>query len=234
MGYWSLVVGSFVVVELVWVVCGSELYLLDLFNDLEISENDIGSGFELGAYDEGGSVPSIVEGEGVVTISGVATNKHLQSKDKFDPSLTTLIWRIGERPIGTGNGITVGWLESGQSYIDGNSVYIGVEITDQNIVLDIHPRGAAIEDYRVFNLTASDEPKLPTLFQKFCVSLTLGAELWRLQVTKMGEFNLLAEGALSLVTLLNDLGTPSQLSPAALIFGADVTATIDGVSVTYN
>jgi len=130
----------------------------------------------------------------------------------------------------------VGWLETGRRYSNFNSIYIGLEITDKRVVLDVHDRNSTVPEYRVFEILDSAEPRLPSLYENFCVSLSLGEDTWKFQITKMGVFNLQAEGPYTTYTvasLLSSLSDPKLLYPTALILREGTVGTIDGVSLTF-
>jgi hypothetical protein len=106
--------------------------LLDLFDDGDLATNTglggVGSGFTSSFVDCGsGMGVSAGESDGNATVSGASCVHWVQSNDAIDPTDSTLIWSIKNRPSGTSTGVMVGWTQAGKDACCDTGIVLAIE-----------------------------------------------------------------------------------------------------------
>jgi len=106
--------------------------LLDLFDDGNIATNTglggIGGGFTTSYVDCGsGMGVSAGEANGNATVSGASCVHWMQSNDAIDPTGTTMIWSVTNRPSATSTGVFVGWTQAGKDACCDTGIVLAIE-----------------------------------------------------------------------------------------------------------
>jgi hypothetical protein len=135
----ALIFGIFV--SLSSLAHGATVSLLDLFDDGNLATNTggVGSGFTTDWIDCGtGTGVSASEADGRSSVTGASCVHWIQSKDGIDPTDTTMVWSITNRPGGTSQGVLVGWVQAGKDACCETGVYLGIE--GHRVTLDIQAK----------------------------------------------------------------------------------------------
>lgn len=111
---------------------GATVSLLDHFDDGNIATNTglggIGSGFTTSYVDcATGTGVSASESNGNATVSGASCVHWMQSNDSIDPTDTTMIWSVTNRPSATSTGVFVGWTQAGKDACCDTGIVLAIE-----------------------------------------------------------------------------------------------------------